>query len=378
VLAHRERAWAAELPDVDPALLRWTAAAASLAGASTPQEAHALLALLPSLDGADPRPLRERLIGWWAGAVPGAGLLNPLLPERLGDHLVATTLTDPGGPQASAAVILDGLVRLPSAGQLAAALVVLARARTRYPDLAEPVDAMVLREVVPLARRASGDAASDPGHRGDPTSPRPGCAVGDGVLRLLTEPLRARLVAPGGGPPGHRDHQRDHHRDVASACRQLADVATGIGRVDDAADLLDIALRIDRALTGAMPRETEAALRGHVEALGRLVDQDPQNPTLRRQIAGALARLAQLDREEGRLALADAGYRRALDALAELLALDPENLEYRREVAAAHVRLAAMDAAAGWTAQAEAGYRRARELDDRSPRPSDRNSPHGG
>lgn len=154
MLAHRERAWAGQLPDVDPALLRWTAAAATLAGAGTLQQAHALIALLPALAGVDARPLRERLIRWWADAVPGPRLLNPVQPDRLGDHLAAATLVQL--QDSSAGAVLDGLVRLPSVDQLGTALELLGRLRARRPDLAEPIDAMVLRDLSDLARRASG------------------------------------------------------------------------------------------------------------------------------------------------------------------------------------------------------------------------------
>lgn len=184
--------------------------------------------------------------------------------------------------------------------------------------------------------------------------------VGEGLLRLLSGSLLARLA-----PDGEElsEGRWDECRAVASACRQLAQLAGERGRIDLATDLLDAALRIDRAVPGEIPvRETQASLRGYVEVLERRIADDPRDGVLLRQVAWAHSRLAELDRDEGQLALADAGHRRAIEALTARLELDPDNAAYRHEVATAHVRLADLNAAAGWAAQAESGYARARQV----------------
>jgi tetratricopeptide (TPR) repeat protein len=376
VLAHRERSWAAQLPDVDPALLRWTAAAATIAGGDTEGDADALLALLPALAGADARALRGRLARWWADAVPGARLLNPLQPDRLGEHLAALTLT---GMQDAAPGLLDGLLTLPSDRQVGATLDLLARTHAGHPQLAQLTDEAVLRNFFRLARRATGSPGAGHGGQG-------GAPAADALLRLIAPSVVQRLV-PGDDVPADR---RERERSVSIACTHLGELATVAGRDGEAHALLDAALRIDQALAASAAGEVqyrrevaadqlrlahlhaaagraslaESGYRRALDTLRELAEQDADNPAHWRQMVTAHTRLADLDRDGERVALADAGYRRAVDAVQALVTLDPENASYRRELAAAYVRLAELDAAAGWVAQAESGYRRATELNE--------------
>jgi len=113
--------------------------------------------------------------------------------------------------------------------------------------------------------------------------------------------------------------------------------------------------------TGADP---ETALRVRSAAVEQQLRARPDDPSLLRSQADTYARLADLDLAEGRVSLAEVGYRRGLDILERLADQEPHQLLDRAAVAAAHVRLADLDADAGWILQARARYRLAVEIDE--------------
>lgn len=329
------------------------------------------------------RPLRERLIRWWSGVVPGPRLLNPLRPDRLGEHLAARALVSIGE---GADDVLDGLLRLRSDRQVGAALDLLARGHAGQPVLAHLGEEALLRNFADLAHRVARASGPVAGRPVDTT-------IADPVVRMLSpsvvQRLRARGVSTDPQTPRQAD-QQDRDRSVSVACTQLSALATAAGRQDEARALLDLALNVDQSLAAGTPEAVEhrrrvaadhgrlarldtaagrvamaeTGYRRALDALRALVELDPDHPADRRELAIVHTRLADLDRDGRRMALADAGYRRALEALQELVEMDPDNLTHRRDLAAAYLRLAELDADAGWAAQAEAGYRRAMEINE--------------
>jgi hypothetical protein len=239
VLAHEKRYWAATMPDVDPALLQWTAAAATIAGADIDDEAHAPLAAHPSLEGDDNTQTRQRLIDWWADLVPGARRLNPLRPDRLGEHLAAQTLNGLG---ALAPAVMDRILSLPSDRQLAPALDLIARSRPADPALAALTGQAVIEHLVALAGRAQQAAHPEGGGRVDR-------AISEAVLRSLSTDRLTRLIPDDTTPKA----QIVDHDEMSRACYTLGDLARESGRVDDARTLLSVALRIDELLATLAP-----------------------------------------------------------------------------------------------------------------------------
>ena len=262
VFAHEQRYWAAMMPDVDPALLRWTAAAATMAGADSHIDGHAVLAAHPALAGDDKTQAREQLIRWWADLVPGSRLLNPLRPDRLGEQAAAITLA---GMHELAGPVLDGVLSLPSDRQVTSALDLLARAQSITPAMAGLTDAAVVQHLAPLAERATQAARPD-------QSGRINRSVGEAVLRLLSADRLDRLN------PDHDipEEGRQSLRAAAVACTDLGTLAREAGRVADARALFHAALKIDQ----------------------RLVAMAPNDRTQQRDLAIDQQRLADLDRRD--------------------------------------------------------------------------------
>ncbi len=105
---HEDRHWrstagAANLALDDPQQRACVVAAATLAGADTEDEAASLLRLLPDYAPDALAERRGRLARWVAGLYPGRRWWNPLEPDLLAEHLVATHLT--AQPQVLAGVL---------------------------------------------------------------------------------------------------------------------------------------------------------------------------------------------------------------------------------------------------------------------------------
>jgi hypothetical protein len=96
ILKHEERYWQATGGGLfSPAskLPRRVAALATLATAETPALAVETLRLLPQLSDA-PRERLDEISDWAHKLYPGAGWWNPLEPDRIGEHLVATAFRE--------------------------------------------------------------------------------------------------------------------------------------------------------------------------------------------------------------------------------------------------------------------------------------------
>ncbi|HZN72885.1 MAG TPA: trypsin-like peptidase domain-containing protein [Micromonosporaceae bacterium] len=324
VLAHEQRYWSATLPDVDPHLASWIAAAATIAGADTLDEAHTLLAIHPALRHDDQAALRTRLIDWWSQLQPGRRHLNPLRPDRLGEHLAASVLPDFGD---DAGAVLSDLLTLPSDRQLAACLDLLARAKTNSPTVRQLLRIAIPQQLEVLAARAQ--RAADPAHDG--TVDR---SIADNVLRHLTPDILDRITDPAHALPGR-------YRDAAVACTALSMLARETGRSEDARRIATAALHIDRALA----------------------DANPDNPVHRRDIAIDHLALADLDRDAGRREAAAEGYRQAQQVYQQLADLDPSNPTYRRSVAVVLTSRGDLAMDLGGLDEARRYYQEAYEID---------------
>jgi hypothetical protein len=107
LLAHEQRYWKATSQAgglaYDGALRRRVVALATLAGADSEDEASELLRIVPDLSDEQSRQ-RRHLARWMHELYPaGPRWWNPLEPDLLGEHLVATTYAD--HPEVLAAVL---------------------------------------------------------------------------------------------------------------------------------------------------------------------------------------------------------------------------------------------------------------------------------
>ncbi|WNV85329.1 tetratricopeptide repeat protein [Umezawaea sp. Da 62-37] len=131
VLHHEENHWLRTAADHGLAprtdVLRVAVAASTLVGADRPATARAVLGAVRGIgDGA----AVAGYLRWLTELYPGPAALNPLRPDRLGEDLVAAVLAEEEYPDL-AKDLSTGL----DEGQLARAVVVLARSLPRHPDV---------------------------------------------------------------------------------------------------------------------------------------------------------------------------------------------------------------------------------------------------
>ncbi|XVV00177.1 tetratricopeptide repeat protein [Actinosynnema sp. CA-248983] len=153
VLDHEERYWSAAAVRhglrPDPTRLGEVVAAATLVGADDRRAARAVLEAVSTVD----RGSVPDYLAWLGELYPGQSALNPLRPDRLGEDLVATTLSPENHPDLAAevaSVIEDA--------QLTRALTVLARAAGRHPHVRDAM--MDLLAPDPAARVGVGMAVA--------------------------------------------------------------------------------------------------------------------------------------------------------------------------------------------------------------------------
>jgi hypothetical protein len=131
-------------------LLETVAGFATLAGAGSEAEAAGLLSRLVLLGDATGER-RHELAGWMHAAYPGTGYWNPVEPDLIGEHLVATAI---GDQREVIAAALDG--RDPSA--LRQPVDLLARAIGNYPELAAGWGDILEQRLAGLIEAARGQA----------------------------------------------------------------------------------------------------------------------------------------------------------------------------------------------------------------------------
>ena len=185
LVAHEDRHWQAtakaekvELGDGD--LRRRVVAVITLAGADTEDEAADLLALLPDLKDPSETGRRHAVARWGRDLYPGPRWWNPLEPDLLGEHLVATDLAGFGE-------VLTGVLQRENPAALAQPLDVYARAVVAYPALSVAVGTVLSGHLETLCRAAIEQAASHTQQdlRGD---------VGEQASRKVQCPNRLKLA----------------------------------------------------------------------------------------------------------------------------------------------------------------------------------------
>lgn len=208
VLAHERRYWtrtgaAHRLPDLADLRFDQVVTVATLFGAPTPEQAVTVLGALPTFTG---RPDEVHQFLCWVGDLyPGAGTLNPLRPDRLGEDLVAATVAGRPG-------VATGPAAVATADQLTRALTVLGRAAPRHrhleavitavlnldPQRSVPIAVAVARQLADstalvraLSRVVTAQQNVEP--TDDPTAHHPEQALDLYVSGLLT---RAAMLGP--------------------------------------------------------------------------------------------------------------------------------------------------------------------------------------
>jgi tetratricopeptide (TPR) repeat protein len=156
LLRHEDRYWERSAGDrvAGAFVRREVVALATLAGATNPAEAANVLALIPDLQDASAER-RGTLSRWMHHLYPsGSEWWNPLEPDVIGEHLVATTYArEPG--------VLAGVLARDNPAALVRPLTVFARAAPNYPDLAEAVSPILSERLPKLCRQAAAQLQSE-------------------------------------------------------------------------------------------------------------------------------------------------------------------------------------------------------------------------
>ncbi|MCU1358021.1 MAG: repeat-containing protein [Acidimicrobiales bacterium] len=158
LLGHEDRHWKATAGHLNmgPTVRRRVVAIATLAGANSEVEAIAVLRLIPDLATVDSQQVGE--IARWAHTLyPGPAYWNPLEPDLLGEHLVASCWSDHSD------VIAATLTDRPTAS-LRQPLEVLARAATGRPRFATVLSDVITARLLGLCRAAIAQAATRTGY----------------------------------------------------------------------------------------------------------------------------------------------------------------------------------------------------------------------
>jgi hypothetical protein len=180
LIRHEDKYWSTTGPNVprDPELRRRVVALATLTGAKSQDEAAKLLALVPNLG---PNASRERcyeLAAWAHSLYPGPAYWNPVEPDVLGEHLVASTYEAQPG-------VLAGVLGDRSGPNLVRPLQVYARLAADRPGFAESLAALVNEQLPELCRQAIVEA----GQESD-------VSVVVGTASLASVVLRLTIVVP--------------------------------------------------------------------------------------------------------------------------------------------------------------------------------------
>jgi tetratricopeptide (TPR) repeat protein len=157
LLGHEQRYWEASAPDHvkgNMVLQRRVIALATLAGAEAESEAVELLRLVPDLKEV-PSDQRYRLACWVNALYPaGERFWNPLEPDLVGEHLIATTYTKE--PE-----VLAGVLKRGSAQAVVRPLEVYARAALDHPGLAAALSSVLTDQLPALCKLAVAAAETE-------------------------------------------------------------------------------------------------------------------------------------------------------------------------------------------------------------------------
>ena len=296
VLLHEQRYWdrtAGRLDPLDTAELGQCVALATLAGAATAEQAHALLSILPTLK--DDMDTRTAAIAWLSELYDGESLLNPLRPDRLGEALVARLLRQSGE---SGLAVLNAIAGLPADDQLVQAMDVLTRLSATDAEAAHATAQMLAAHHVELVTRAERQARGAPGQPGR-------YDLANAILRPLAHQLGERVrEALAGDEPDNTTYQRD----LAVSYERLGDLARQSGQASEAERLYRQSLAVREALAGDEPDNTtyQRDLTISYNKLGDLARQSGQAGETEEQFAPAVRiRRALSQQEPGRVDLAE-------------------------------------------------------------------------
>ena len=155
--AHEDRYWQTTATagglDTDEALRQRTVALTTLAGAASEGEAAELLRLLPDLADASAER-RGRLARWAHQLYPGPKWWNPLEPDLVGEHLVATCFSE--HPR-----VLAGVLDRQDPQAVFQPLDLYARAAPDHPPLAAALRPVLTDRLGPLCSTAINQAATE-------------------------------------------------------------------------------------------------------------------------------------------------------------------------------------------------------------------------
>lgn len=304
-LDHEQRHWKgpAALPSD---LRRAVVSLATLAGADTDDEAHALLSTLPELAGDANAKLRRETIAWLASLYGGSAKINPLRPDRLGEALVVQVLDeqhDQGRAQLRAALTLN------CASQVARTLDLLARLATSNASVAETVAQALFDthlSVVDLAETAAHATADRPGR----------LDVAIGLQRLLAGEFAARVENLAWADP----NSEPAILHLSMSYSKIGDLARQSGQSERAESLYLKCLRIRERLSWAHPEDTSLA----------------------RELSVAYIKLGDLAKQSAESARAGSLYDKGLAIREDLWRRQPGNGNYARDLAVAYDRRAAL------------------------------------
>jgi len=156
LLEHEDRYWASTGPHTpeDPQLRRRVVALATLTAARSEEEAAELVGLVPNLGREATRERRYQLAAWAHSLYHGPGWWNPVEPDLLGEHLVASTYED--RPDVLAGALGD------CAGECAPrAVEVYSRLAADRPSFAKVLGPVITGALPDLCIQAIGQAARE-------------------------------------------------------------------------------------------------------------------------------------------------------------------------------------------------------------------------
>ena len=280
LLDHEDRYWSQTAAGAgvgsDQTLRRRVVALATLAGAGpseTETTAAGLLRLVPDLRDASERDRRE-LARWAHHLYPGIAWWNPVEPDLIGEHLVATTY-------GNESAVLAGAITDRPPDALVQPLRLLARAARDHPSLAHTLSGVVNERLDDLCRaaieQASGAdaprllqvgatlaAALEPLVSAVPPDPDqlPGMLDGfpwfntvlDHLVLTLTSQLAGHYRRLAAANPAAFEH------DLARVLNNLGIRLSALGEWEQALDAIQEAVEISRRLAAANPAAFEPNL----------------------------------------------------------------------------------------------------------------------
>ena len=155
LVAHEDHYWQASAGnlDSDRTLRQRVVALVTLTAAASESEAAELLRLLPDLEDATAER-RGRLARWARDLYPGPRWWNPLEPDRVGEHLVATCFAK--YPQ-----VLSGVLDQRAPQAIVPPLDLYTRAAPDYPALARALREILTGKLGSLCSQAIDQAAAE-------------------------------------------------------------------------------------------------------------------------------------------------------------------------------------------------------------------------